>query len=279
MLKNGVTLLDGAIGTSLWEKTDNKVAVWRYNLDNPRIVCELCQEYVEAGSEIILSNTFGANRIALKGTDYNVHDVVSAGVKLAKEAVDGKAKVALSIGPLPVLLEPYGDLSEQEAYEIFDEQISAGAEEKPDIITIETFMDIEMMKIAVRAASRQGLPIFCMMTFGEVGRTIMGNSVKDVVDGLSGLPVSAVGLNCSLGPEAALPVIQEFSKYTDLPLIFKPNAGKPVFKDGITQTNYDISEFVKDSLPALHYGVKYIGGCCGSSPKYIKALHAAIEEL
>lgn len=126
-----LVLLDGAVGTSLWAKTDEKVAVWRYNLENPRIVQELHQEYLDAGAQIVLANTFGANRIALRGTDYTVEDIVSTGVRLAKEALAGRAETALSIGPLPVLLEPYGDLSE-EAYELFDQQISAGAAEKPD---------------------------------------------------------------------------------------------------------------------------------------------------
>lgn len=127
-----LVLLDGAVGTSLWAKTDDKVAVWRYNLENPRIVQELHQEYLDAGAQIVLANTFGANRIALRGTDYTVEDIVSTGVRLAKEALAGRAETALSIGPLPVLLEPYGDLSKEEAYELFDQQISAGAAEKPD---------------------------------------------------------------------------------------------------------------------------------------------------
>ena len=113
-----LVLLDGAVGTGLWAKTDNKVAVWRYNLEDPRIVQELHQEYLDAGAQIILANTFGANRMALRGTDYTVEEIVSAGVRLAREALAGRAKTALSIGPLPVLLEPYGDLSEEEAYAI-----------------------------------------------------------------------------------------------------------------------------------------------------------------
>lgn len=111
-----LTLLDGAIGTSLWEKAEDKVPVWRYNIENPAIVTELHNEYIAAGAKIILANTFGANAGAVEHSPYTVHEVVSNGVRLAKEAAKGTdVKVALSIGPLSVLLEPYGDLTEEEA--------------------------------------------------------------------------------------------------------------------------------------------------------------------
>lgn len=276
MEKDRVILLDGGVGTSLWEKTERKVAVWRYNLEDPAIVRELHEDFVKAGSEIVLANTFGANRIAMKGTDYHVPEIVSAGVRIAKETVAGRARVALSAGPLPVLLEPYGELSGQEAYEIFDEQISAGVSEHPDLIVIQTFMDIEMLKIAVKAASRHGLPIFCMMSFTKVGKTMMGNSVQDFIDGVRGLPVEAVGLNCSLGPELAVPVIKQFRQFTDLPLIFKPNAGKPIMQGGEPKVEYSVDVFVKDCLPALDCDIKYLGGCCGSNASYIRALRQAL---
>ncbi len=276
MNKNEIVLLDGAVGTSLWEKTENKVAVWRYNRENPAIVQELAHEYVEAGAQIVLANTFGANRIAMKNTDYTVNDIVPVGVQLAKEAVQGRAKVALSVGPLPVLLEPYGDLSEEEATEIFEEQLSAGVIQKPDIIVLQTFFDLAMMKIAVQVAAKYDLPIFSMMSFTAVGKTIMGNSVKDFVEELKELPMAAIGLNCSLGPEAAVPVIAQFRQYTELPLIFKPNAGKPILGGGETTMQFDIPTFITDSLPALEYGVTYIGGCCGCNAAYIRALHDKI---
>ena len=276
MKREDLVLLDGAVGTSLWEKTDIKVAVWRYNIENPAIVSELNREYVEAGSQIVLANTFGANRLAMRDSGYQVNDIVSEGVRLCREAVAGRAKVALSAGPLPLLLEPYGDLTEEDAYEIFDEQISSGVREGPDVIVLQTFMDVEMMRIAVQAASRHNLPIFSMMTFQEVGKTMMGNSVRDYVETLRDLPVSAIGINCSLGPEKAVPVIRQFRKYTDLPLIFKPNAGKPIMEGGESKVQYDIDTFVEDCMPALDCDVKYIGGCCGSNAAYIRAMKKKI---
>ena len=272
MKRNDIVLLDGAVGTSLWEKTDDRGPVWRYNLENPAIVRELCAEYADAGARIILANTFGANRLAVKRTDYTVQQVVSAGVRLARETVGSRAKVALSVGPLPVLLEPYGDLTEEEAFELFDEQISAGVAEKPDVIVLQTFMDADMMHIAARAAMKHGLPIFSMMTFTEVGKTIMGHSVQRYVETMEDIPLAGIGVNCSLGPEKAVPIIASFRQYTDLPLIFKPNAGKPILQDGEEKVQYDVDTFVEDCMPALDCDVKYIGGCCGSNASYIRAL-------
>ncbi len=276
MGRNDIVLLDGAVGTSLWEKTDDRGPVWRYNLEKPEIVRELASEYADAGAEIILANTFGANRLAVKRAGYTVDEIVGAGVRLARETVGKRAKVALSAGPLPALMEPYGDLSEEEAYELFDEQISAGVKEKPDVIVLQTFMDADMMRVAVKAAVKHDLPVFTMMTFTEVGKTIMGHSVEYYLDALKDLPVAAVGVNCSLGPEKAIPIIASFREYTDLPLIFKPNAGKPILEDGEEKVQFDVGQFVEDSLPALEHDVKYIGGCCGSNAAYIRALKEKI---
>ncbi|HIZ56048.1 MAG TPA: homocysteine S-methyltransferase family protein [Firmicutes bacterium] len=275
-----ITLLDGAIGTNLWEKSNDKVPVWRYNLENPDIVMELHREFIQAGSEIILTNTFGANAEAVARSPYSVEEVMAAGVRLAKDAAKGtQVKVALSIGPLSTLLEPYGDLTEEEACAIYQEQIGAGMEEKPDIIMLETFMDVNMMAVAVKVAQQYHLPVFCAMTFEKAGKTMMGQSVEDIMDVLMPLHIDAVGLNCSLGPDAALPVIREFHQKTDLPLIFKPNAGKPVLAaDGSTKTAYDENTFVSDVLPVAEF-VTYLGGCCGSSPVYIKRLHETLEAM
>jgi len=274
--RKDIVLLDGAVGTSLWEKTEDRGPVWRYNLENPDIVRELCTEYAEAGAQIILANTFGANRLAVKRSPYSVQQIVSAGVRLAREAVGTRAKIALAVGPLPVLLEPYGDLTEEEAFEMFDEQISAGIPEKPDVITLQTFMDADMMRIAAEAAAKHDLPIFSMLTFTEVGKTIMGHSVQRFVETMEGLPLSAIGINCSLGPEKAVPIIASFRQYTDLPLIFKPNAGKPILQNGEEKVQYDVDTFVADCLPALDHDVQYIGGCCGINAAYIRALRQRI---
>lgn len=277
-MKKDITLLDGAVGTSLWKKAEErgiaKVPVWRYNVEHPELVLELCREYIDVGARIILGNTFGANRpVVSRASAYSVKEVVGAGIRICKEATKGTdVKTALSIGPLSTLLEPYGDTTEEEAEEIFSEQIDAGMAEGADIIVLQTFMDIEMMKIATRVAKKYGVPVFCMMTFEKVGKTIMGNSVKDCIDALEPLGIDAIGMNCSLGPDLALPVIAEFARLTHLPIAFKPNAGKPITSsDGKTVTDYDATLFAREVAPALEY-VDYVGGCCGCDPEYISEL-------
>lgn len=274
---NNVVLLDGAMGTCLWEKAQKKVPVWRYNLEEPAIVLELHREYLDAGSRILCSNTFGANAAAVSKSAFQVEDVVAAGVNLARQAADGKARVALDVGPLTGLLEPYGDIEADEAEALYAQQIGAGMAEGPDLIFLETFMDIEMLKIAARVANRYDVPLFCSMSFEKSGRTIMGNSVQDMLDGLAGLRVDAVGLNCSLGPDLALPVLEEFLRRTTLPVLFKPNAGMPELVDGEMQSSFDIDAFVQGILAGAEAGAAYVGGCCGSTPAYIRRLRERLE--
>ena len=276
--KKNIILLDGAVGTSLWEKSDDKVSVWRYNLEKPEIVLELHREYIAAGAKIILANTFGANSGAVKRSPYAVEEVVRAGVRLAKQAVQGTdVKVALSAGPLSVLLEPYGDLTEEECEAIYEEQLGAGMQEGADLIMLQTFMDAEMMRIAATVAKRYNVPVFCTMTFTKVGKTMMGNSVDDVLEALEPLGIDAVGMNCSLGPDLAVPIIEEFARKTKLPIVFKPNAGLPILApDGTTETVYTPDIFVKDVRPVLPL-VTYIGGCCGCNASYVEALRTELE--
>jgi 5-methyltetrahydrofolate--homocysteine methyltransferase len=272
-----ITLLDGATGTSLWEKASEQVAVWRYNLEQPEIVSEVHKEYIEAGSQIIYSNTFSVNATSIKNYDHTVEEVVAAGVRIAKEAAAGTdVKVALDVGPLTVLLEPYGDLEEDECEEIYEQIIRAGMAEGPDCIILETFMDVEMLRIAATVAKRYDVPVFCTMTFEKKGRTMMGNRIEDIVEILEEVGVDAIGMNCSLGPEAAIPIIEEFAQYTKLPLIFKPNAGLPVQnEDGTESAPYSAKDFAQDVKPVLDK-VAYVGGCCGSDPEYIRELRKII---
>lgn len=282
-MKKEVILLDGAGGTSLWNMAEEtgcaKDPVWKYNVDHPELVKRLAEEYIAAGSQIIYTNTFGANGPSVaRSSNYSVAEVVSAGVRIAKEAAAGTGvRVALDVGPLSLLMEPYGDLTEEEAEEIFQEQIGAGMTEGPDLIVLETFMDLEMLKVAAGVAKRYGVPVLCTMTFEARGRTMMGNRVEDIVEELSELGVDGVGLNCSLGPVDALPIIREFAKHTDLPLVFKPNAGKPVLaEDGSVISPYSADDFAEDVAPALEL-VTYLGGCCGSSPEYIRTMREKLQ--
>ncbi|MBQ3860053.1 MAG: homocysteine S-methyltransferase family protein [Clostridia bacterium] len=277
-MKEKITLLDGAVGTELWAKAEKngwkKEPVWKYNIDHPEIVAELAREYADAGSDIILSNTFGANAPSVqKSSSYSVSEVVSAGVKIAKEAVGGRGiRVGLDAGPLSELMEPYGDLTEEEVAEIYAEMFEAGVGAGADLIFLETFIDLAMLRVAAEEAKKYGVPVFCSLSFERLGKTMMGNSPEDMIEELEPLGVDAIGMNCSLGPELAVPIIRKFAGKTSLPLLFKPNAGLPVMKaDGTVSTEYSAKAFVDGIAPALDF-VDYIGGCCGSAPSYIREL-------
>lgn len=270
MKMNRAVLLDGAVGTSLWELADkagiNRDPVWKYNIEHPELVLELHRQMIEAGAEIILANTFGANEPMVKrSSSYAAAEVVKKGVELARKAVEGTdVKVAVACGPLSELLEPFGDLEEEEAERIFTKQIGSGIEAGADIVMVQTFIDLEMMKIAARVAKSYDVPVFCTLSFEKVGKTMMGQSVELVCRELEAIGVDAVGMNCSLGPELALPVIEEFSRQTKLPLVFKPNAGMP------GQTT-DPESFAGIVAPAIEF-VSYVGGCCNCNAGYVKAL-------
>ncbi|MBQ3706981.1 MAG: homocysteine S-methyltransferase family protein [Clostridia bacterium] len=283
-MKPNITLMDGAVGTSLWAKAEargiKKDPVWKYNKEHPDIVAELASEYADAGAKIILANTFGANGPAVKrSSDYTSPEIVSEGVKIAKTALAGRdVKIALSAGPLSALMEPYGDLTEEEAAEIYREMLEAGVKEGPDLILLQTFIDLAMIRVAAVEAKRFGLPVFCCLSFERRGRTMMGNSVEDMIEELVPLEVDAIGMNCSLGPDLALPVIREFAEKSPLPVIFKPNAGKPILAaDGTTATTYSAKVFADDVMPALDL-VDYIGGCCGADPSYIRELAERMKQ-
>lgn len=198
-MKHEILLLDGASGTHLWDMAEKqgfaKDPVWKYNVEHPELVKHLAEEYIAAGAQIIYTNTFGANGLSVaRSSAYSVAEVVSAGVRIAREAAAGTGvKVALDVGPLSVLMEPYGDLTEEEAAEIFREQIGAGMTEHPDLIVLETFMDLEMLKVAAGVAVEYGVPVLCTMTFEARGRTVMGNRVEDIAEELAELGVAAVG--------------------------------------------------------------------------------------
>lgn len=269
-MKDAATLMDGAIGTCLWERSSDTKPVWMYNTTAPELVRGLHRDYIAAGSKLIMTNTFCANAPAVEKEGFSVRETVRAGVRAAKDAAQGTdVRVALDVGPLTSLLAPFGDVTRERAAEIYREQITAGAEEGPDCIMLETFMDLEMISIALAEARACAMPVFCSMSFTKFGKTIMGNTVEKIAARLSAEGAAAVGLNCSLGPDAALPIIEKFAACTKLPLIFKPNAGLPG-EDG--ESGIDPDGFASSVMRAVDAGAAYIGGCCGTGPEYIEKL-------
>lgn len=273
LIKQGTVLLDGAMGTMLQNAgLEAGAAPELLNIDKPELIEDIHRKYVEAGSQIVYANTFGANRYKLKNN--SVKEIISAGISIAKKACGKKALVALDIGPIGQLLEPSGTMTFEEAYDIFKEQIIAG--KSADVIVFETMTDLYELKAAVLAAkenSRQ--PIVCTMTFEENRRTFTGCCVSSMALLLNGLGVDAVGINCSLGPSQLIPICKELLEWTDMPVVLKPNAGLP---DPVTG-KYDVSpeEFAEQMKYAASCGVKIFGGCCGTTPEYISVLKKALD--
>ncbi len=265
-------ILDGAMGTMI-QATVPQVPKYAetLNLIAPEAITAIHRRYVEAGSRILCTNTFTCNsRRAAKG-GYDLAEVVGAAIENARKA--GDVKVALDIGPLGEFIEPYGDLSEEEARAIFRAlgECAKGA----DMVYIETMADLREARIAaeeLKAAS--GLPLFATFTFARAGKTITGASPADAVKAMEDL-VDAIGLNCSLGPVEALPLVEEFRAATNKPIIAKANAGMPDIRG-----NYAMSpaDFAAAALRLRDAGASYLGGCCGTTPEFISTLKAALDE-
>ena len=277
-LHDGLLILDGAMGTVLQQRglpPGGKPEL--LNFTRPDLLRAIYREYIQAGSQILCANTFGANAPKLAGTGYTVEDVVSAAIAVAREAAAGTGvKVSLDLGPLGELLEPLGTLPFEKAYDYFKEVAMAGERAGADLVSIETMTDLYEAKAALLAVKENtSLPVLVTMSFEQTGRTFTGCTIPSMARTLEGLGADAVGLNCSLGPDLLLPLLQELCRNTRLPVIAKPNAGLPDPATGA----YGMGpvEFAAALLPCLEAGVTIFGGCCGTSPEYIRALVKALE--
>ena len=272
LLTREFVFLDGAMGTQLQRRGLPLGAVPELaNLEHPDWLADIHRSYVEAGSDILYANTFGANREKLARSGRTVAEVVSAGVALARQAAAGRALVALDVGPLGQLLEPNGTLRFEEAYDRFAEVMEAGAAAGADLVVIETMADLNEARAALLAAKeRTSLPVLVSMSFEADRRTFLGCGVASMALTLSGLGADAIGINCSLGPLEMAPLVDELKRWTDLPLLLKPNAGLPDPAGG----GYDIGpEQFAAALAGLgRAGVQLLGGCCGTGPEHIALL-------
>lgn len=268
--------LDGAMGTMLQArglKMGETPEV--LNIENPQMLVQIHKEYIEAGADIIYANTFGANRYKLEHCNYSVEQIIGAGIENAKKACEGtNTLVALDIGPIGQLLEPTGTLTFEQAYDIYKQQILAGSD--ADVIVFETMTDLYELKAAVLAAKENSnKPIICTMTFEENMRTFTGCGVDSMALTLEGLGVDAIGLNCSLGPAELYPIVEKLSKWTNLPIVLKPNAGLP---DPVTnEYNVTPKEFAELMQKTIPLGVKIFGGCCGTTPEFIRETNKMLE--
>ena len=268
----GKLILDGATGSLLTERSGAPAGyrLEKLNLENPEVVYSVHRDYVDAGSDVIYTNTFGANPLKLGG---ETEKVIKAAVAIARKAAGDRAYVALDVGPLGKLIGE-GGISFDEAYENYAAVIKAAADET-DLIVIETMTDIADARIALLAAKENSnLPIMLSMSFEAGGRSAFGTDVESFARTVSGMGVSAIGINCSLGPVEMYPMAKKLVESTPLPVFIKPNAGMPRFENGRTVYDIDRARFCEAMANIHALGVNILGGCCGTTPDYIRMLAA-----
>ena len=270
-------VLDGGMGTQLQARglTDSGELPELLNFSHPADITDIQGNYVEAGAEIITTNTFGANALKLEGKA-SVSQVYAAAAACARAA--GAPYVAGDVGPTGALLEPLGTMTFDEAYALFAEQVRAADAAGCDLILIETMADLREAKAALLAAKEQcDLPVVVSMTFGEDGRTFLGTPPEVAAEVLSALGAHVVGLNCSLGPRDLVGAAQAMARRNRCPLIAQPNAGLPHVEDGVTVYDVGPEEFVAAMEPIMDAGASFVGGCCGTTPDHIRLLRAAVD--
>lgn len=285
-IKNNILIFDGAMGTML-QKNGLKMGENPeiFGLKNPKILTNIHKSYLDAGSNVVTTNTFGANELKLEKLGYTVEEVLDNAISVARDAIEkvDKSKpryVALDIGPIGEMLEPMGTLSFDRAYEIFKRQAIQGEKSGADLVIIETMMDLYEAKAAVLAVKENtSLPVFCTMTFDEDGRSFTGCTPESMVATIEGLGVDALGVNCSLGPKQLLPIVQKIAKKSRIPVIVQANAGLPNIIDGQAYYDVDEKEFYKGVVGFVNAGARIIGGCCGTNPEFIRKIADNIKGI
>lgn len=276
LLGKELLFFDGATGTMLQAlglQPGELPELW--NFTHAAEVQSVHEAYLNNGSNIIKSNTFGANRLKFKGMDITVDEVVGAALKIGKAACAGRTKafVALNLGPTGKLLAPYGDLPFEEAVDIYGEMVRSGARHGADLILIETMSDTYEIKAALLAAKENcDLPVIVTLTFDEDGKLLTGADVLSAVAMVEGLGADAVGFNCGLGPKQMRRLLPQLIEACSLPIVLNPNAGLPVQRDGKTVFDVAADEFAELMQEMIPLGISVAGGCCGTTPEHIKAL-------
>ncbi len=276
-LKDHILYLDGGMGTLLQEEgLQPGEYPERWNLSHPEIIRKLQKAYFDAGSHVVIANTFGAN--GLKFEPKELEEMIRAAVGHTRWAAEHSAHpgpkfVALDIGPTGRMLRPYGDLDFEDAVEIFAQVVRIGVDCGADLVMIETMNDSYETKAALLAAKENSdLPVFVSNAYGEDGKLMTGASPAAMVAMLEGMGADAIGANCSLGPKQLHGVVEELLACASVPVLLKPNAGLPRSVNG--QTVYDVAAeaFAEDVTALLKKGVRIAGGCCGTTPDYIRSL-------
>ena len=283
-LRNNIVYLDGGMGTIL-QKNGLKPGEYpeRWNITHSEIIRDIHKSYFDVGSNVVNTNTFGAN--TLKFTREELDEIVKAAVENVKWARDNSESksykyIALDIGPSGKMLKPYGDFDFEEAVSVFAETVKLGVKYGVDLITIETMNDSYETKAALLAViENSDLPVIVTNAYGEDGKLMTGATPSAMVAMLEGMGADAIGVNCSLGPKQLSGVVDELLKVASVPVVMKPNAGLPVSVNG--ETVYDVlpDEFAIDVSEMVKKGVRVAGGCCGTTPEYIKSLVSASKDI
>lgn len=283
-LKNNIVYLDGGTGTLLQERglrPGEHPEVW--NITHPDAITGIHRAYFDAGSNVVCTNTFGAN--ALKFAPDELEAIIQAALSNAKAARDESNApqekfVALDIGPSGKLLKPLGDLDFEAAVDVFKKTVSLGVRYGADLIYIETMSDSYETKAALLAAKECcDLPVIVSCAYGEDGKLMTGASPAAMVALLEGMGVAALGVNCSLGPKQLRPIVRELLRYASVPVIFKPNAGLPEAVNGKTVFDVTAEEYSDIAAELIGEGVRLVGGCCGTTPEYIRSVCAKTSGL
>ena len=269
-------VFDGAMGTMLQEAGLKAGELPELlNFSHPETVTAIHRAYVEAGADVISANTFGANAHKL-GNVASVEDVFAAAIACARKS--GARYVAADIGPIGALLKPLGTMDFDEAYDLFAQQARAAQAAGADLFVVETMTDLLEAKAAVLACLEcTELPVVATMTFGEDGCTFLGTSPEICAMTLSALGVQAVGINCSLGPDALAPLLARMAPFARVPLMVQANAGLPRIEDGRTLYDIDAEAYAHAAEALLDAGATVVGGCCGTSPDYIARIRALVD--
>lgn len=266
--------IDGAMGTMLQSRglgPGELPELW--NVSHPDVLLDIHRAYRDAGADILYANTFGANRYKLEQESGRVGELIPAAIKLAKEAAEDRAYVALDIGSTGKLLKPYGDLDFEDAYDAYAEMIDAGAASGADLIVIETMSDIYETKAALLAAKEHSdLPVLVSLTFDEAGKLLTGADIPTAAAVVEGLGADVIGLNCGLGPKQMLKLLPQLRAACSLPVAVSPNAGLPVVINGKTCFMVEADEFAADCRALIDNGAAIVGGCCGTTPAHIAAM-------
>lgn len=283
LLEKRILILDGAMGTMLQNSgMQAGECPELYGINNPAVLEDIHYQYVQAGADIIQTNTFGGNRLKLAeyGLEKRTVEINQEAVAIAKRGSRGKALVAASIGPSGKLLSPLGDADFDLLYEVYKEQAVACEKAGADLLSIETMTDIGEMRIALIAARHNTkLPVLAHMTFETDGRTMMGTDPLTAIIIIEAFEPLAIGANCSGGAKELLPIIQTMGRYSNCYLSVEPNAGLPALIDGQTVFPDSPEEMAEYAIRLRDAGANIIGGCCGTTPDHIQAIARVLKSL